>query len=100
MIKHIVFWTLLPSADGRTASENAFEIKHRLEALAHRIPELRHIEVGLDFSRTDSSADVALYTEFDDRAALEMYQNHPAHVAVADFIGCVRASRIVVDYEI
>lgn len=100
MIKHLVFWTLLPVADGRTAEENAVLIKSRLEGLSGRIPDLLHIEVGLDFSRTDSSADVALYSEFPHREALEAYQEHPAHVAVAQFVGRVCASRLVVDYEV
>ena len=100
MIKHIVFWRLKDSADGRSAEENAREMKARIEALAGRIPGLVSIEVGIDFSRTDSSADVALYSELEDRAALARYQDHPEHVAVAGFVREVTSQRTVVDYEV
>lgn len=100
MIKHIVFWTLKPDADGRSAHANALEIKSRAEALVGRIPGLLHLEVGIDFSRTDSSADVALYSEFPDRESLDAYQTHPEHLALVDFLGAVRETRTVVDYEI
>ena len=33
MVRHIVWWTLKPEAEGRTAAENAKLIKQRLEAL-------------------------------------------------------------------
>ncbi|MDZ4178137.1 MAG: Dabb family protein [Coriobacteriia bacterium] len=99
MIKHIVLWTLEPFADGRSAEENALQIKQRAEALAGIVPGLLHIEVGIDFSRTDASADVALYSEFADRDSLDAYQVHPEHVAVAEFVGAVRSGRWVADYE-
>lgn len=100
MIKHIVFWTLQEEASGRAAAENAALIKSKLEALGGKIPGLLHIEVGIDISRSDASADVALYTELETASALEAYQVHPLHQEVAEFIGQVRAGRIVVDYEV
>ena len=45
------------------------------------------IEVGVDFSRTDSSCDVVLYSEFIDRKALEAYQENPEHEALKPFLG-------------
>ncbi|HET6352308.1 MAG TPA: Dabb family protein [Coriobacteriia bacterium] len=100
MIKHIVFWKLADTALNNTAEENAREIKCQLEALAGQIDGLLHIEVGIDFSRTDASADVALYSEFADRESLDAYLIHPLHLAAAAFIGQVRSDRVVVDYEL
>jgi hypothetical protein len=100
MIKHIVFWTLKETADGRTAEENARELRSRLEALNGRIPGLVRLEVGIDFSRTECSADVALYSEFVDRASLAAYQVHPEHVAIADFTALIRTTRTIADYEV
>lgn len=100
MIKHIVFWKLHDEALGRPAAENAALMKSKLEALAGIVPGLLHIEVGIDISETDASADVALYSEFDDLASLQAYQAHPEHVAAGQFINDVRASRTVVDYEV
>lgn len=100
MIKHIVFFTLKPHAEGRPAHENALEMKARLEALNGRIDGLLMLEVGVDFSRTDASADVALYSEFADRASLDAYQVHPEHVAIATWVGGLRESRTIADYEV
>ena len=99
MVKHIVLWRLKPEAHGRTAVENGRAIKDKLEALRGRIPGMLRLEVGLDFSRTDTSADVALYSEFESRAALDAYQVHPEHEAVKRFILEARSERRLVDYE-
>jgi hypothetical protein len=61
---------------------------------------LASLEVGIDFGRTDASADVVLVSDFPDRGALEQYMKHPEHVKVAEFIGRVRTERILVDYEV
>ncbi|HXK61712.1 MAG TPA: Dabb family protein [Acidobacteriota bacterium] len=100
MVKHIVFWTLKEWAAGRSAADNGAEIKKRLEALNGKIPGLIHLEVGIDFSRTEASCDVALYAEFESREALKGYQSHPEHSAAAEFISNVRESRLLVDYEV
>lgn len=100
MVKHIVMWRLSHEAHGNSAEVNARLIKEKLEALAGRIPGLLSIEVGLDFSRTDSSADVVLCSEFIDREALEVYQRHPEHEALKPFIGGAASERRLVDYEI
>ncbi len=100
MVKHIVFWTLAETALGRTAEENAAEMKARLEALVGVVPGLLRLEVGTDLLRTDASADIALYAELEDRDALAAYQAHPAHVAVGELVRAVTTSRAVVDYEV
>lgn len=99
MVKHIVLWRLKPEAHGRPAADNARAIKQKLEALRGRIPGLLTIEVGLDFSRADNSCDLALYSEFESRAALDAYQAHPEHKAVMPFILEARSERHLVDYE-
>jgi len=100
VVKHIVAWRLKPEAHGRSAAENARAIKEKLEALRGRIPGMLKIEVGLDFSREETSSDVVLYSEFESRAALDAYQVHPEHEAVKPFILEARAERRLVDYEI
>ena len=100
MVKHIVMWRLKDAAHGNTPQVNARLIKEKLEALRSRISGLVCIEVGIDFSRTDSSADVVLYSEFVDRRALQEYQSHPEHEALKPFIGEASAERSLVDYEL
>jgi hypothetical protein len=100
MFKHIVLWKLKDTAGGRTKAENASLIKERFEELANMLDGLHHLEVGLDLLHTDASADVALYTEFESRAAFEAYYAHPAHQALAAFIMDLRIDRRVIDYEV
>jgi len=85
-------WKLNNKAD-------AAEIKRRLEALAGRIPGLLHLEVGVDFLASEQSADLVLIAELESRRALETYQAHPEHQAVAPLVKAAAISRVVVDYE-
>lgn len=100
MIKHIVMWRLKDHAEGNDKTANAQLIKSKLEALRGQIEGALAIEVGIDFSATDASADVVLYSEFTDRAALAAYQAHPLHQAVVAFIKEVVNTRHLVDYEV
>ena len=99
MIVHIVFWRLHERAAGRSKAENALEIKRRFEALRPLMAGLLRLDFGIDFAGTDQSSDVALYTEFESRGALDAYQNHPAHAEIVAFIKDLRSERRVVDYE-
>ena len=100
MIKHIVFFRLKDQAHGNDKAENARLFKAKLEALQGIVPGLLRIEVGIDFSKTGSSADVALYSEFASREALAAYTAHPAHQAVLPFLAEARTERQVCDYEV
>ncbi len=100
MIKHIVMWRLKEKANGVDKASNARLIKEKLEALRGRIPGLLALEVGLDYSATENSSDLVLYSEFESRSALDAYQEHPAHKAVMPFVLEVRAERRQVDYEV
>jgi Stress responsive A/B Barrel Domain len=100
MIKHIVTWQLKEEAHGNDKATNAQKIKAMLEALRGKMVGMPHLEVGIDFSKTQASYDVLLYSEFVDRAALEAYQVHPEHMAVKSFIGEATATRVLVDYEV
>lgn len=100
MIKHIVFWKLKEEACGNDKCFNAKMIKEKLEELNGQIPGLLKLEVGIDFSQTEMSYDVALYSAFANKADLKLYDEHPLHVAVKSFVKEVNCSRSVVDYEI
>ena len=100
MIKHIVMWRLKEVAHGNDLQTNATLIKEKLTALRGKIPGMSALEVGLDFSRTESSCDVVLYSEFIDRQALEAYQVHPEHAALKPFIGMASSERRIADYDV
>jgi hypothetical protein len=73
MIKHIVVWRLKDNAHGNTKFQNALIIKDKLEALPAKIPEILKMEVGIDFSNTDNSANIVLYSEFASKQDLDNY---------------------------
>jgi len=100
MIKHIVVWRLKESAHGNTKKQNALIIKSKLEGLSGKISGLIKLEVGIDFSHTESSGDIILYSEFESTKDLENYQSHPNHQAIIPFVKETTSERRVVDYEI
>ncbi|MBS4095236.1 MAG: Dabb family protein [Sulfuricella sp.] len=98
MIRHIVLWRL----NGDTPEhkeQSARAIKTALEALNGKIPGLLRLEVGLDFSRGADSADIALYSEFESRAALHAYHDHPEHLKVVPLVKSARCERRIIDFE-
>jgi hypothetical protein len=99
MIRHIVLWKLKENAECGDRAHNAQKMKAELEALKTKIPQIRQLEVGLNCIASDAAYDVALYSSFDSVADLDLYQKHPEHVKVADFVAKVRENRVVVDYR-
>ena len=64
-----------------------------------RIPGLLHIEVGFDCSGKETAGDIVLYSEFDSREALAVYQHHPLHVEVGKIVRPRTCERRMIDYE-
>jgi hypothetical protein len=100
MIKHIVLWKLKDFAEGSTKQQNALKIKIMLEDMRGKIPGMLKLEVGLNFETSETASDILLYTEFESRDALNVYQDHQVHLKVKNFIPLVRTERRVVDYEV
>ncbi len=100
MIKHIVMWRLRGEIGGAEKAENARAMKARLETLPQAIPEIRHLEVGLNIKDSERAADVVLYSEFDSPAALAAYIQHPAHQEVVAFVREIAGETRAVDYEV
>ena len=100
MIKHIVMWKVKDSHYGKDKNELSLELKNMLEALKSTIPQIQEIEVGLNFNPSEAAFDVVLYSVFNSKEDLEIYQKHPDHLKVAEFVSEIRTDRVVVDYEI
>ena len=100
MVKHIVLWKIQDDAHGQSKTEIAEEMRSRILAMKGTVPQIREIEVGIDFNRSDRAWDVALYSSFDDRESLEAYQADPVHGKVKEYVRSVAAAQAVVDYEI
>lgn len=95
MIKHIVMWRIAETLDKKQAADR---IKDLLESMRGKIPGLLTIEVGINFAEEPSAADIVLYTELQDAAALQTYQSHPVHEAVKPLIKEMTQERRVADY--
>lgn len=100
MIKHIVCWKLHNRSRPLSENPDALAVKEALEGLRGRIPGLIHLELGFDFSETESAGDIVLYTEFESREALQGYQHHPAHVEAGKTVRPRTCERRMIDYEV
>lgn len=100
MIKHLVFWKLKKDAEGVSAEENAKKLNILFKNLEGKIPGLLTIEAGSNFNSSDAAWDYALYTSFQTKEDLHIYQVHPEHVQVGEFLKKVVSDRSVVDFEI
>lgn len=90
----------LKEADGKTEYENALEAQKRFDNVIAEVKELKKGEVVINSKDApESNYTIALICEFDDIAALNAYQVHPAHVEFGRFIGTVKTDRACIDYE-
>jgi hypothetical protein len=98
MVKHMIIWKMKDELENKETAKAA--IKTALEGLVGTIDGLVEMHIlteGFDCSAGDLMMDSTLT----DKAALDAYQMHPAHQAVANNI--VRPAvcqRLSFDYEV
>lgn len=93
MIKHIVMWKL------RNASDAAF-FKAQLDSCKGIVPGMQEFEAAVRADGLDANQDVALYSVFDDAAALQAYIVHPHHQEVVATLKTLAESRSALDYQV
>jgi len=93
-------WQLKDFAEGADKAVNAVKMKQMLDGCADIVPGILKFETALAAPGLEATYDVVLYSEFESKAALDAYQEHPQHVAVKPFIGAVRQARQCMDYEV
>lgn len=98
MTRHIVAWKLKDTYSQEEQIIIKNTMKEKLENLIHLIPELVEIKVTTNLL-SSSTADVMLDTVFHSEGDLDIYQNHPDHLAAAGYVRSVVASRSCIDYE-
>jgi len=98
MIKHIVFWILKENYEKLNKEQLKNELKMRLENLKEKIEEIQELEIGLNFNDSSAAYDISLYTSFQDEKDLNLYQHHPEHEKVREFVKNISIKRAVVDY--
>ena len=79
MLTHIVCWKY---KDETTEEQRADHVA-RLRALPDVIPDIASFDVGSDILHLDRSFDTGLVAVYPNRAALDVYTEHPAHQEVA-----------------
>lgn len=92
-------WKLKDFAENKSKNENMQIMKNMLESLTDKIAEIEKMEVGFNINPSEMAYDLVLYSEFKDEEALEIYQKHPEHLKVKEFVAKVREKRVVVDYK-
>ena len=100
MIRHVVMFKFLETAEGRSKQENLDIARGMLEKLQGVVPTLRASEIHYNHAQAaDSNYDMILIADFDDLEGLNQYIVHPDHKAVGAFMQGVRESRTCVDFE-
>lgn len=78
---------------------HADEAVRRLRELPDDIDAIRRLVAGRNVLPSERAYDVGLLIEFDSVEDLEIYRDHPAHVAVAEFIRRHRSAVAACDVE-
>lgn len=74
-LRHVVMLTYDDECDVDAVVEG-------IRSLRAQIPEIRELVVGRDIGLAEGNATVVVVADFDDEAAWQAYQDHPAHKKV------------------
>ena len=94
MIRHVIMWKFKAGEE-----ENMHKFLDGLKALDGVIPEIKHMEVGVN-CLDGNNFDACLIADFEDLDAMNRYKNDPRHVAVSDLCKSIREVRGAVDFEV
>lgn len=95
MLTHIVCWKYKPEI----TKEEREEHRRKLNALSNVVPNILSFSVGADILHLERSFDTGLVATYADRAALDDYDNHPEHKAVAALGRQIAEKVVSVDFE-
>ena len=95
MLTHIVIWKYR----AEVSQEKREEHVALLRSLEPLIPQIESFSVGFDVLHLARSYDTGLVATFRDRAALDVYTEHPEHQKVAALGREISAQVASVDFE-
>ncbi len=96
MIKHIVVFKL-----AHPTNELLTETKNILLSMKGVVPQIKDIEVGVDFLHSQRSYDIILSVVLENADALDAYQNDPYHVnVVKKHMHAVQEKSVAIDYDL
>jgi hypothetical protein len=94
-------WKLKEFSTMEERERVVIELRRRLLAMKNRIPEIRTMEVGINATEASSTNyEVALISEFESFEKLKVYQEHPEHKKLIEFLAQIRIHRVAIDFEI
>lgn len=97
MLKHIIMWVFKDEYEGGTKAANIAKGKALLEGCVNVVPGQHRFELWTA-GMPGCTADLMLYSEFEDEAALKAYREHPTHVALMPFMKGAVSGRMCMDY--
>jgi len=95
MLTHVVLFKFKPE----TTADQITRLVDGFKGLPAVIAEIREFRVGRDVVRSERSYDLALVSAFDDLAAMQRYQEHPAHQELAAQVRAACAGAVAVDFD-
>ncbi|MCX4309617.1 MAG: Dabb family protein [Desulfovibrio sp.] len=100
MIRHIVWWTLKPEAEGCGAEENARQIVERSAAM-QGLSCLDSLEVSRNVLQSSTvPAQVVLTSTHNTQEDFLAYRDHPVHREFAAFLGKRAEKRYCIDFAL
>ena len=94
MVLHLVLFRFKEEA-----KQHLDEAVLRLKSMVGPVEVIRDLKAGKDVLHSGRSYDLAVAVTLDDRAALEVYNDHPAHQPVKTFLGPLYDHAVAVDFE-
>ncbi len=95
MLTHIVIWKYHAEVSTETRQEHITRLRH----LPTIIPNIVSFQVGSDILHLPRSYDTGLVAVFPDRAALDVYTDHPDHQTTAAYGREISQHVASVDFE-
>lgn len=96
MVKHVVCFQLKDNSPEKCA-----EAKQLLLSMQGQVPQVRRLQVDVDFLHSARSYDIMLTVLLDDAAALDAYQNDPYHCGVVKpYMHAARTASVAIDAEV
>ena len=92
MINHLVVFKFGPS----TTEEQLNEVINRLKELKGKIPGIKDINAGRNFSEKNKGFGVGLSVILTDQSALKTYGPHPEHQKVISYLNEVGLEDLIV----
>jgi len=94
MVMHLVLFHFKEEA--KVHLDEAVE---RLQSMVGRVEAIRELRAGKDFVHSGRSYDLAVAVVLEDREALGVYNDHPAHLPVKQYLAPLYDQAVSVDFE-